>query len=98
RQTRYAAPIRTHPAPAAAADSSIFTGNQYFAPFKSQIGKGRSFPTIPAWPRVESALEPYFVQIWETVIHDPEPMPSDKEAALLDKAAKDMQAAIQQPS
>ena len=97
-QTTYVAQLGMYPALAAAADSSIFTGNQYFAPFKSQIGKGRSFPTIPAWPRVENALEPYFVQIWETVIHDHEPMPSDKEAALLDKAAKDMQAAIQQPS
>src|SRR5437879_3133567 len=97
-QTTYVAQLGMYPALAAAADSSIFAGNQYFAPFKSQIGKARSFPTIPAWPRVESALEPYFVQIWETVIHDHEPMPSDKEAALLDKAAKDMQAAIQQPS
>ncbi|TMC54233.1 MAG: extracellular solute-binding protein [Chloroflexi bacterium] len=97
-QTTYVAQIGMYPALVAAAGASVFASNQYFAPFKSQISAGRTFPTIPAWPRIEKALEPYLGQIWARVVGGRAPMPSDEEAALLDKAAKDMQAAIQQPS
>ncbi|HKW71065.1 MAG TPA: extracellular solute-binding protein [Candidatus Dormibacteraeota bacterium] len=93
-QTNYVARIGMYPALAAAADASAFTGNKFFAAFKVQIKDGRAFPTLPAWPRVESAMTPHLGQIWDDVIASGEPVAKDHLKSLLDKAAADMLAAL----
>ena len=93
-QANYVMHLGMYPALAAAADASAFTGNKYFAAFKSQISSGRAFPTLPAWPKVESALTPYLGQIWDGVVASGEPVAKDRLKSLLDKAAADMQTAL----
>jgi multiple sugar transport system substrate-binding protein len=85
-ENSYVQRIGMYPALAAAAPAGAF---------KAQINSGRSFPTVPAWPRIENAMVPAFSKIWDDIIGGGEPMPKDQLQTLLEKTATDMQAALQ---
>lgn len=92
-QSSYVPRVGMYPALSTAAEASAFTSNKYFAAFKSQIGVARSYPTVPAWPRMQAAMETDLGKIWDDVIAGGQPVAKDHLQTLLDKAAADMQAA-----
>ena len=85
-----------YPALLSAAGASVFAGNKYLAAFKVQVNTGRPFPTVAAWPSIEKILAADLGTVWDTVIADHQPMAKDALQTVLEKAATDMQAAINQ--
>ena len=94
-ETSYVPRLSMYPALAAASDSM---SNVQFWAFKAQVGAGKSFPAIASWSAIDSVLGRYFAQVWNQVAGGGQPVPKDQLATMLDKAAGEMQAAIQQPS
>ena len=95
-QTNYVSRIGMYPALLSAAGASVFAGNKYLAAFKVQVNTGRQFPTVAAWPSIEKILAADLGTVWDTVIADHQPMAKDALQTVLEKAATDMQAAINQ--
>src|SRR5258708_4008161 len=94
-ETSYVPRLSMYPALAAASDSM---SNVQFSAFKAQVGAGKSFPAIASWSAIDSVLARYFAQVWNQVTGGGQPVPKDQLATILDNAATEMQAAIQQPS
>jgi hypothetical protein len=88
-ETGYVQKLGMYPSLTAVAPQGAFT---------AQLRAARSFPALPAWPRIENALASNLGKVWDNVIAEKQPMAKDQLQALLDSAAADMDKAAKQPA
>jgi multiple sugar transport system substrate-binding protein len=94
-QPSYVSKVGMWPARQLAANSSQFGSNQYMAAFKDQLQFGKAYPMVAAWGPIETALVKDFGGLWDQVSTTKAPVPRSVVQDDMNKAAQDVDAAIQ---
>jgi len=94
-QPSYVSKVGMWPARELSANATQFANNQYMTAFKSQLQFGKAYPMVAAWGPIEGAMVKDYGSLWDQVSAAKGPVPRSVVQDDMNKAAQDINAAIQ---
>jgi len=95
-QVSYVPKVGMMPTLKASAAAPVFVQNQNLQAFKTQLPRGREYPTIAAWGQIESALVADFGKMYDAIAQEGGPLPKSQVQQMMQQAGQDVNAAIAQ--
>ncbi len=95
-QRAYAAATGMLPARADLGPGPALAEDPYLRAFAVQLDDGRTYPGVPEWAAIQTALATRLAAVWDTIARTGTPLPRARLRELLTAASDEIGAAIQQ--